>query len=149
MKLEEAILQHRFQSDCQRTILNILYTYHWITAQLRDILKPFDITMQQYNILRILRGQYPRPLGIQEIQRRMLDKSSDVSRLVDRLVARQLVTRTENTADRRRKDILLTPAGHQLLQQLDPQIRAMEQLCSTLSPYEIRTLNELLDKLRG
>ncbi len=149
MRLEEEILQDSFQSECHRAILNIFYTYHWLVERLRTILKPFGITMQQYNILRILRGQQRQPIGIQEIQRRMLDKSSDVSRLVDRLVRRKLVTRTESQADRRRKEVVITEQGLRLLERLDPQIQAMDQVCRTLSDREVQLLNELLDKLRG
>ncbi len=149
MRLEEEILQDRFQSECHRAILNIFYTYHWLVERLRTILKPFGITMQQYNILRILRGQQRQPIGIQEIQQRMLDKSSDVSRLVDRLVRRKLVTRTESQADRRRKEVAITEQGLQLLERLDPQIQAMDRVCRRLSDREVQLLNELLDKLRG
>jgi len=149
MRLEEEILQDSFQSECHRAIVNILYTYHWLVEQLRTILKPFGITMQQYNILRILRGQQSQPIGIQDIQRRMLDKSSDVSRLVDRLVHRGLATRTNSQIDRRRKEVAITAKGLQLLERIDPKIQAMEQTCQTLSDREVRQLNKLLDKLRG
>jgi len=140
MRLEEEILQDSFQSECHRAIVNIFYTYHYHSQ-----------AFWHHNaaIQHSTRGQQSQPIGIQDIQRRMLDKSSDVSRLVDRLVHRGLATRTNSQIDRRRKEVAITAKGLQLLERIDPKIQAMEQTCQTLSDREVRQLNKLLDKLRG
>jgi DNA-binding MarR family transcriptional regulator len=112
-------------------------------------LKPFDITLQQYNILRILRGQHPNPATVKLIKERMLDKMSDVSRLVEKLRIKELVNRNICLHDRRNVDVYITEKGLGLLKELDPKEKEMEEFMSNLSKNEIEQLNTYLDKLRG
>lgn len=147
MTLEEHIQQKKFRSLEQRAIIGILSLYYRLTEEIRSAIAPYGVTLQQYNILRILRGSYPTPLSLREIRRRMIDKSSDVSRLIDRLVRKGLVNRTTCLSNRRRKEVTITEAGLQLLQQIDGVIQNLETTLLNLSQKELKELNRLLDKL--
>ncbi len=149
MKLEEEIVQKNFQNEYHKAIVNIVYTYNWIIEKQTKLLKPFDISLQQYNILRILRGQHPQPATVKLIKERMLDKMSDVSRLVERLRVKDLVNRHICQHDRRNVDIYITEKGLNFLEELDPKGREMEECMSNLDENEIEQLNNYLDKLRG
>ncbi|MCU0431247.1 MAG: MarR family transcriptional regulator [Cytophagaceae bacterium] len=149
MRLEDEIKQKNFRSDYQKGVVNIIFTFNWLDQKQRDLLKPFDITSQQYNILRILRGQFPNPATINLLKERMLDKMCDASRLVDRLLKKKLVERKTCENDRRAVDIIITQEGLDLLQNLEGVIKEHEKFMHRLSEIEIKTLNELLDKLRG
>ena len=149
MKLEEEIQQKKFASPRAKLSVNLIYTYHWLMSKHHEPFKDHGITMQQFNILRILRGQFPNPCTIQLLKDRMLDKQSDVSRLVDRLVLKALVERRVCEKDRRKMDVLISQAGMQLLETLDPIVRRLDDHASALSETEVESLNELLDKLRG
>jgi DNA-binding MarR family transcriptional regulator len=107
-----------------------------------------DITVQQYNVLRILRGQYPKPSSVKLVKERMLDKMSDASRIIDKLKLKKLVVRTECPEDRRSVDILITDKGLGLLKSLDDMDKMPKELFKNLSSSEIKNLNTLLDKLR-
>lgn len=107
------------------------------------------ITLQQFNILRILRGQYPAPATNGLLKQRMLDKTPDVSRIVDRLVAKGLVSKKPSTVDRRAVDVLITPRGLDTLAELEGHMLMMDVLQKNISEAECETLNNLLDKLRG
>ncbi len=100
MSLETDINQHSFNSESQKAIINLIYTYHWVTDKIKNTLSPEDITLQQYNILRILRGSDPEPLSTLKIRERMLDKMSDTSRIVDRLLIKKLVVKKISSVDR-------------------------------------------------
>ncbi len=129
-------------------MLNLIYTTNWLNAKHDSFFKDSEITIQQYNVLRILRGQHPNPCSIKLIKERMLDRMSDASRIVDKLNLKKLVVRSECTDDRRSVDIIITDKGLELLKSLDYIDTTSEQLFKSLSPKEIKTLNDLLDKLR-
>ncbi|MEO0897635.1 MAG: MarR family transcriptional regulator [Bacteroidota bacterium] len=118
-------------------------------ARQKDLFKPYGVTSQQFNVLRILRGSYPEPISTSDIRERMLDKMSDVSRIVDRLVKKNLVSRRTCKSDKRLVDVLITEKGLELLKDMDNVQIMGDQAMSNLSTEEAETLNELLDKLRG
>lgn len=148
MNLEKEI-QSKFESDYQKVVVNVVYTYNWITSILKERLDDHHITLQQFNILRILRGQHPKPATINLLKERMLDKMSDASRIVDRLVQKGLVTRSVNQKDRRAVDIIISEKGLEILKKLDPVITPDDVLRTNLSEEEVVSLNHLLDKMRG
>jgi DNA-binding MarR family transcriptional regulator len=147
MTLEKDIHQKVFRSEYQKSIINLIYTYNWVNEKLNRRFEPFDITQQQYNILRILRGA-GQPLSTLQIRQRMLDKMSDTSRIVDRLVKKGFVKKTICREDRRLVDVFLTDKGKKLLQNMDSMNEEMDSLFKYLSAEEARQLNLLLDKIR-
>jgi len=149
MKLEDEISQKHFRNEYHKAYVNILYTSNWIYEFQQNILKPLDITTQQFNILRILRGQHPEPATIKILKERMLDKMSDASRIVEKLRLKGLVKRTTNPSNRREVDVIITEKGLRLLSQLDRSNEAMDEFLSHLDQSEITLLNDLLDKMRG
>ncbi len=149
MELEKEIHQTRFKNDYHKLVVNIIYSYSWVTGLVKERLSKEEVTLQQYNILRILRGQYPKPATINLLKDRMLDKMSDASRIVERLVQKELVTRTINKHDRRAVDILITEKGLEVLSELDPIITPEDVLKKNITEEEAFQLNILLDKLRG
>jgi len=148
MRLEDELKTDKFESNYHKVTLNILFTSNWITEQLKKCTKKEKVTLQQYNILRILRGQYPKPSTVNLIKERLLDKMSDVSRLIDRMEQQELVSRTISPADRRAVDILLTKKGLDKLQKLDGPMRIDTILSQNLTDKECQTLNMLLEKIR-
>jgi DNA-binding MarR family transcriptional regulator len=148
MKIEQEIVQHAFKNSKHKALINIVYTFNWLSEKQADVLKPYGISSQQYNILRILRGQYPKPATIKLIKARMLDKMSDVSRLVDRLKAKELLERNECQNDRRNVDVIISQKGLDILKELEEKIDAVHELFNVLSGPEIEQLNDLLDRLR-
>jgi DNA-binding MarR family transcriptional regulator len=148
MELEKEI-KTRFENDYHKVVVNTIYTYGWMSGLLRQRLSKYQITQQQFNILRILRGQHPNPATINLLKERMLDKMSDASRIVERLVQKGLVTRCVNQKDRRAVDIVINEKGLELLKKLDPVITPIDILKSNLTEEEAKQLNMLLDKLRG
>lgn len=149
MSLSTDIKQREFRSEYQKAILNILYTHNYLISHMGEVFKRYDITRQQYNVLRILRGQYPGHGTINLIQDRMLDKMSDTSRIVERLRLKGLINRVDCQRDKRSVEITISDAGLQLLDQMEDAVNATENLLHTLSPNETHQLNMLLDKLRG
>ncbi len=149
MELEKEIHQTKFKNDYHKIVVNIIYSYSWVTGLVKERLSKQEVTLQQYNILRILRGQYPKPATINLLKERMLDKMSDASRIVERLVQKELVTRTINKTDRRAVDILITEKGLDVLKDLDPVITPEDVLKKNITEEEAVQLNLLLDKLRG
>ncbi len=129
-------------------MLNLIYTTNWLTAQQDSLFKDSDITVQQYNVLRILRGQYPNPCSIKLIKERMLDRMSDASRIVDKLLLKKLLVRRECPNDRRSVNVTITDKGLELLKSLDYVDDLAKKTLKSLSDEEINTLNTLLDKLR-
>ncbi|HEY4936682.1 MAG TPA: MarR family transcriptional regulator [Puia sp.] len=148
MALEKDINQQVFRSEYQKSTINLIYTFNWVNEKVSKLFEPFDITQQQFNILRILRGA-GQPLSTLQIRQRMLDKMSDTSRIVDRLVKKGLVKKTTCREDRRLVDILLTDKGKKLLQTMDGLNEEMESIFKYLSEDEARQLNTLLDKIRS
>ncbi len=150
MSIESDIKQPVFQSAYHRVVVNVLFTGNWISNTQLRLLKPFGITMQQFNVLRILRGKSPCPVKVNEITERMLDRMSNASRLVDKLVVKKLVERTECPNDRRAVDVVITPKGLALLKRLDlVQSEWEEQLQGQLTPEQAILLSQLLDQLRS
>ncbi|MBK8503676.1 MAG: MarR family transcriptional regulator [Saprospiraceae bacterium] len=148
MILEEAIKQTKFSSTELRTVLNLYHTHSSLQTFSHSILRPFSISIQQFNILRILRGQNGSAVSVSEITCRMLDKMSNTSRLIEKLRQKELIIRNECPEDRRRAEIEITPKGLQLIQEasekMDSEIIKKMQV---LSDDEIDTLNIILDKL--
>jgi DNA-binding MarR family transcriptional regulator len=149
MGLEKDIQQYSFSGQNQKATINLIYTYHWVTERIKDILIEEDITLQQYNILRILRGSDPMPLSTLMIRERMLDKMSDTSRIVDRLLLKKLVSKRLCNSDKRLVDVSITDEGKAMLQRIDERDNEMRSVMENLSEGELITLNKLLDKLRG
>lgn len=147
MSIEKDINQRSFKSEYQKAIINLIYTYNWTTEQLKQILDKEGLTMQQFNILRILRGS-DKPLSTLQIRERMLDKMSDTSRIVDRLVIKSLVKKTTCKADKRLVDVVISDKGKKLLLKLDQHEADIEKIVKSLSQKEAETFNHLLDKIR-
>ena len=139
-----------FKTPYHRVMVNLIYTSNWVADSQMRILKPFGLTLQQYNVLRILRGQYPNPVKVSDITERMLDKMSNASRLVDKLVTKQLVLRTECPSDRRAVDVVITDQGMALLKRLDVHQAEWDKAQSgKLTEDEAVHLSQLLDRLRA
>lgn len=148
MALENEINQRKFRNEYQKAGINLIYTYNWLTEQLNTIFDKWDITPRQFNILRILRGA-GKPLSTLQIRQRMLDKMSDTSRIVDRLLKKGLVKKNPNADDRRLVDVMITAKGKKLLEKIDAYEEEMDRILMSLSENETKTLNDLLDKLRN
>jgi DNA-binding MarR family transcriptional regulator len=148
MRIEEEIKQTKFRSIFQKAGINIIYTSNWLQNQQKDFFKQFDLTGQQFNILRILKGQHPRSISVTEIRDRMLDKNSDVSRLLDRLAIKSMISRKECTYDKRATEVFITPQGLELLEKIELQVSQLDRFISKLNTEEATQLNMLLDKIR-
>jgi DNA-binding MarR family transcriptional regulator len=149
MRLEDEIKQKSFRNEYHKLAVNILYTHGWLLEFNNKILQKFKLTAQQYNVLRILRGQHPNTASVNLLKERMLDKMSDVSRLVERLRVKGLLERTICEIDRRRADVKISDKGLELLRDIDKLNTEFDKLFSNLSPKETDQINNLLDKLRG
>ncbi|MEB2776840.1 MarR family transcriptional regulator [Algoriphagus sp. D3-2-R+10] len=147
--LEEAIKQKEFKDPYNKLVVNLLYTHSYLVSAQNGILKPFDLSPEQYNVLRILRGQNGEPTTVSSIQDRMLNKMSNASRLVDKLKAKHLVERRECPSDRRQVDILITEKGLQILNDLQIHMEGFNNQVVKLNQEEVVMMNDLLDKLRG
>ncbi|MDI9257136.1 MULTISPECIES: MarR family winged helix-turn-helix transcriptional regulator [Flavobacterium] len=149
MRIEEIIKSNVSLSDAKRVILNIMYTQHVISDRFNEILKPYDLSGEQYNVLRILRGQKGKPANMCVIQERMLAKNSNTTRLIDKLLLKDLVTREVCPQNRRKIEVLITQKGLDVLTELDPKVDAHEQaLAENLEPQELIQLSDLLEKYR-
>ena len=148
MRIEDEIKQSKFQDEHQKVMINLLYTSGWLQLRQASAFKKFALTSPQFNILRILRGQHPQPATVALLIERMLDKTSNASRIVDRLEEKKLVTRTVCPSNRRAVDIRITPAGLALLEQIDASGVMYTAAHASLSEAEARQLSELLDKMR-
>lgn len=149
MRIEDEIKQKSFRSQNQKLIVNLLLTGSWISFKSYEMLKPFQLTTQQYNVLRILRGQYPEPATINLLIDRMMDKMSNASRIVDRLEKKKLVERKLKAEDRRCVDVIITDKGIKLLEKIGEREKDYENNLFNLTAKEAKLLNGLLDKLRG
>lgn len=149
MKLEEEIKQKEFKNEFQKLAVNIIYTNGWLTNLHSKTFSKFDITGTQFNILRILRGQHPNPASVNLLQERMLDNKCDASRLVERLRVKGLVVRKISKDDRRRADVVISDAGLNLLKEIDKVEKEFNIAFQHISKNEAKTLNGLLDKMRG
>lgn len=149
MKIEDEIQTRKFHNERHKATINVVFTSNWITDILEKRATKSNITLQQFNILRILRGQYPKPVTNRLLKERMLDKTPDVSRIVDRLVSKGLVFKNRCTADRRAVDVTITTSGLNTLEDLEERMLMMDILQENITDTECQTLNDLLDKLRG
>ncbi len=148
MGIEKDIQQAKFRNVYQKANINLIYTLAWIKDQGKHIFETEDITPQQFNILRILRGSFPNPLSTLQIRERMLEKMSDTSRIVDRLITKGLVKKVTCKTDRRLVDVIITEKGKKLLERLDSREAEMDRILGNLSEKEASTLSDLLDKIR-
>ncbi len=145
----EEIKQEKFKSIFEKVMINLVFTTNWLNLRNSQLFKQYGISLQQFNVLRILRGQHKQPATINLISERMLDKSSNASRLVDKLVIKELVERKECPNDRRAVDILITDKGLEVLSRLDIVLKDFHQVVETkITKEEAQNLNELLNKIR-
>ena len=150
MRIEEAIQQKRFRSEYQKLVVNLLYSASWLQQFSNQLLKPYGISQEQFNILRILRGMHPEPATVKLLTERMIDKMSNASRLVEKLRVKGLVERHECPLDRRRVDVLITQKGLDLIERASQAMDVQgDAYMSGLNLEEAALLNSLLDKLRG
>lgn len=149
MRLEDEIQQYTFRNQHQKVLINMFYTYNQLSSKMQELLRTEKLTMQQFNILRILRGQHPNPSTNTLVKERMLDKNSDVTRIIDRMIRDGLVSRVNCEQDRRRVDITITQKGLDKLKRLDEKSAMMDSIAAGLSVSESILFNELLDKLRA
>jgi DNA-binding MarR family transcriptional regulator len=149
MSIEEEIKQRQFRSPHQKAVINLIFTANRLQAQQQNFFRPYGITNQQFNILRILRGQRPKKISGAEIRSRMLDRNSDISRLLERLHAKGLIERTPCPSDKRADDVAITAAGLAILTEMDAGMERLEQELLRLSAAEAQQLSVLLDKSRG
>ncbi len=147
MGIEKDINQSRFRNDYQKAGINLIYTYNWMTEKMKLLFEKYDLTPQQFNILRILRGA-GEPISTLQIRQRMLDKMSDTSRIVDRLILKEMVKKVICKSDKRLVDVSITEKGKRLLTKMDKHENEMDELLGNLSDSEAKTLNILLDKIR-
>lgn len=149
MKIEDVIKSTVPLDDAKKVILNFTYTQNVIGDKFHEILKPYDISREQYNVLRILRGQKGSPANLCIIQERMLSKNSNTTRLIDKLLLKEYVTREVCPDNRRKIEVLITQKGLDMLTELDPIVIQHEQLfANNLTQQELEQLNTLLEKYR-
>ena len=150
MKIEDVIKSNVIMDDAKKVILNILYTQNVIGEEFSEILKPYDLSSEQYNVMRILRGQKGCPANMCIIQERMLAKNSNTTRLIDKLLLKDFVTRKVCPDNRRKIEVLITQKGLDVLAELDPKVTEHEQLfANNLTQQELEQLNTLLEKYRN
>jgi DNA-binding MarR family transcriptional regulator len=147
MKIEEEIKQPKFRDTYQKAVINLLYTANWMQSQNQEFFKNYGITAHQFNILRILKGQHPNSISATEIKTRMLDKNSDVSRMLDRLIAKNLILKRTCPKDKRAFDVLITDEGLELLKSMEKFLPQRDRVIN-LSEEEAALLSDLLDKCR-
>ena len=148
MRLQDAIKTERFRNTRHMATLNLLYTAYWFKSHNNLLLKDFDLTSEQYNVLRILRGKHPEPMCVKDIGSRMLEKSSNVPRIIDRLVLKKLVKRATSKEDKRETITTVTPEGLRLLESASKAMDKDADRLIGITEEEASQLNELLEKLR-
>ncbi|CAN5821139.1 MarR family transcriptional regulator [soil metagenome] len=149
MKIEEEIKQSTFKDIFNKLYINIVYTSGWLQVRQAKKFKEYGVSLPQYNILRILRGQHPKPASVNLLIDRMLDKTSNASRIVDKLEIKKLVTRTPCLQDRRTVEIRITEKGLDLLDAMADAVEARNTGISNLTEEEAEQLSDLLDKIRS
>jgi DNA-binding MarR family transcriptional regulator len=149
MQLEEEIKQKKFKTEFQKLALNIIFTGNWLNSNSIKTFKPFGVSPQQYNVLRILKGQHPDAISVNCIAERMLDKNSNASRLVDKLNTKGLIKRETCGHDRRQVDIAITEKGLKLLSSMESISNEIDaKIKSNLTASEAKQLNDFLDRIR-
>ncbi|MFZ1258993.1 MAG: MarR family transcriptional regulator, partial [Chitinophagaceae bacterium] len=146
--IDQDIKQAKFRNPHQKAAINLIYTVGWMRDKTKCVFEAEDITAQQFNILRILRGSFPEPLSTLQIRERMLEKMSDTSRIVDRLIAKGLVKKITCKNDRRLVDVIITDKGKKLLERLDIRQDEIDRVLGNLSEKDANILSDLLDKIR-
>lgn len=149
MGIDKDIQQAKFRNAYQKAGINLIFTMGWIRDKMKVVFDAEDITPQQFNILRILRGSFPEPLSTLQIRERMLEKMSDTSRIVDRLIGKGLVKKVVCKSDRRLVDVVITDKGKKLLERLDTRQHEMDGVLGNLTEKEATELSDLLDKIRN
>jgi DNA-binding MarR family transcriptional regulator len=149
VKIEEEIKQKHFHTAREKALINLIFTHNWLQNNFRSLFKAKDITIQQYNVLRILRGKHPDFVNPNYVKEVMLDKNPDLTRLCDRLVSSGLITRCVDPENKRKVNLRITDQGLKLLQEFDPLMEKLNQTMVHLSEEESSHLSDLLDKLRG
>ena len=150
MKIEEVIKTRQPMEVATKTVINLMYTSRVVEEAVTSIFKEYNLTNQQYNVLRILRGQKNKPANLSTLQERMIDRSSNTTRLVDKLIQKKLVTRNVCPDNRRKVEISITETGLDILEKLDPiTSQTNKDVLQNLNSEELKTLNNLLDKLRN
>jgi len=149
MEISKEIKQEKFRNEHHKMLINIFFTSSWLSSKHSCRLKPYGISVQQYNILRILRGQHPTPVTINLLIDRMLDKNSNASRLVEKLRLKKLVERAVSTDDRRAVNVIITQKGLALLTELDKLEEIFLKELKSITAKEAELLSSLLDKLRS
>lgn len=149
MEIGKEIKQAKFQDEYHKMILNLFFTGSWLNLKNAAHLKPYGISPQQFNILRILRGQHPKPATVNLLIERMLDKNSNASRLVEKLRIKKLVERAVCDEDRRAVNVVITEKGLELLKELDKEEKKWKKEWAVLTEEEAKEMNRLLDKLRS
>jgi len=149
MKSIEDAIQSRFRNEKHKAIVNILYTAKYIEGKIEAFIRPYQLSQQQYNILRIVRGAAGKPVSLKYIKERMLDKMPDASRIVDKLYQKELLKRVECPNDRRSVDITITEKGLELLAKMDENAHEIDDILKNLEHSQLQTLNHLLDLVRN
>ena len=149
MRIEDEIQVDKFPSVYQKVSINLIYTMTWADVRLQEFFGEFDLTSSQYNVLRILRGQHPKPVSTALIRDRMIHRNAGVSRLVDRLAEKGFLTKSTCETDRRLVDVVITEAGLGVLKQMDDRRARIDEIYANLSEEEALELSRLLDKIRG
>jgi DNA-binding MarR family transcriptional regulator len=149
LKIEDELKQSKFQSNLHKAVVNIMFTSGWVYNQFREIFKSYQLTHQQYNVLRILRGKYPQALNPSDIKSVMLDKNPDLTRLCDRLCEMGYIDREVDSVNKRKMNIKINEKGLDILKEIDPLMEHFNNSRFDLSEEEAEQLSSLLDKVRG
>ena len=150
MKIEDAIKQSSFRNEWQKASINIILTHSFLLKKIKTLLRPFGISIPQYNVLRILNGHFPEPISTSEIAKRMLDESSDASRIVDRMHTKGWVEKGVCKSDRRLVDVIISEKGQKLISELNKMNEDLDMILGDkLTEKESELLNNLLDKIRA
>jgi len=149
MKLEQAIQTQGFASQKQKAGVNIMFTAYMVKTRVTQCLKPFDLTPEQFNVMRILKGKHPEQMCVKDIASRVIERSSNIPRIIDRLVTKNWVQRATSAVDKRETVMSITQEGMEVLQQASTALDQAHLLSTGLSDEELTQLNELLDRYRG
>lgn len=149
MDIEKEISYHQFRSEYEKILVNIYYTNNWLFEKYEQTLSKYNLTAQQFNVLIILFASYPKPIMISNIKERMLDKNSDITRIVDRLLSKNLISRRRDQSNRRKVIVKLNVIGYHLMVKMNKEVEVFENLVTHLTPKEATSLNMLLDKIRN
>ncbi len=148
MKLEEELQTKGFDNEHQKAFLNVLFTAEWLRYRINKWLDQYDLTHEQYNVMRIVRGQHPNPVHLKSITERMINRYCNATRIVDRLLEKELMTKQTCPSDRRALNIKLSDKGLQLMGDIDAHIQSQDMIPRVLNEDESKVMNDLLDRLR-